>query len=1425
MNPKKLLAMLLALLIAFSALPTAVWAADVEAEPQAVSKEECWEDTSDDTLQDVSEDDFTDASDGIIEDVPQEALDDSAIISDAEASQGGGISIMSLLPLQERIGYVTINRIDYITEELVGKPQNSLYVYEALGSILTQYGVLNSADEHYDGVIMWSYNNDNYEQVAWNDIITLSSSSDSIWFILDDGDQLNPENVRYNITITINGFESAFMEKTSVGVYNDAGESVSVLSQYRYWNSSVAGRYYSFYKSVSDMTFAKDEIPGVLLSLPEGYSAESITVYNGMYYSANEIAQVEAEDVTAQILGFGESSQPYKIDQSYHGDNYYSKSVTIVITIGENGKIVIPTNIVVYSSANSINILFRDKGSNKYATTPLYDENGSYNNHYGYNTPVYNYGRDFESIESYLSAYYNDYFDPDSSGRNPDRIKCAFIGNYTSFEDAQTNGAQDIKEELFSINGHAVDFLSGDDGVAYTSDGCVVDTKTLYVTIIDVYENIYNLSYSIGVLTELKVNLSFNSEDDYSKMKLYSETNGSYSLMGSLPVYKYGNSFTDIHTSLSAAYYDSVIDRSGAGSRNLDIIAAAYIGNFSSSEEAQSANATDIKESLFTPEGINADFSQGEDSIAYTANFAHRVWIDGYTLNWIDEGVSNYVVYAYIDGSILNIWQVGKTTRFDFGSELPTHYLDKTISFIVYSYGMLGSATYNSGNTGSGFDDSSVEKVNLKTIHITAIDTYGIVYNMSYSVGIMAEPGDEQPEKPDKPITPSDGTYLTIDGAVKEPEEGSDYAPNLNTYKVRSSDDSYYKNGYQTLFVLDGNQPYASDTIVPTFTTSTGARAYAGLDVANESMTSALRQYSGKSQVPFRSGEPILYSAAAESGNHYGNYWVTYVTRQSGGSKLFVNATNYAGHYIDDKPSREIFYNDDFGYNHDILFANIGDEELTGIKVELKNAKGVMLDPYWTVLDSSIAKLAPFTSTNPPYSNANGNRLVGELNNIAKIRLLPSLVYQDVYGGLYVENGDSLYNQVREVSYFGEISGTLVISADDNDPVEIVLTGIAGTPKIVTEEIIDGVKYVPYSSMIQTNSMYGTGSMKFSVIDGTLPKGIELLPNGELYGIPAEFGDFTFTVETRFVGTAPGNIDISGFVDTREFTITIKENTDENVDAVNGDAQGYQLTDKISKYVTIYYRSVTDDGLPVIEKIEVDSDLFRSEGSYTTEFKAFYIDSIKLVENVDYYAEEGSTKITILAEAFSHVGLADGNIAHTLAAEFRTSDEDLKRSAQNVYLEYVEYKKQEQNNTGTTNPNYPTIQYPLAPNSYVSVNAVMVFVDSEGNSLTNLSLELHSDVKYAIADVNGFAVFNNVEFGRHTLYLTDLATNTTVSKTFTIVSGFDAGLNGDIITAEIGETIYITIVYDGNSLTLYSATLDIDVPQEGSCNEEETEFA
>ncbi len=494
-------------------------------------------------------------------------------------------------------------------------------------------------------------------------------------------------------------------------------------------------------------------------------------------------------------------------------------------------------------------------------------------------------------------------------------------------------------------------------------------------------------------------------------------------------------------------------------------------------------------------------------------------------------------------------------------------------------------------------------------LNITVFDVYGNVLHKTFNV---AESSEDEAQNP-----LSSDTYFTVSGAYDPVYEVS-----CDTYVMSYQDDSYYPSGYQTLFVLNREGSASGEEgLKPYFWHADKANIFASIDG-----TSGELQESGENLLPVTYGKPIHYSASAEDGTNLRQYFVTFVT-QTEGSALFVNAATNSDHIDDDTglPMRTVILDATHKYRHDILFANFGNEEMTGLKVALTGANGIKLDDYWTIRPDSVGTLPPFDEGDP--------------DNYGKIRIVP--VDKDA---------------------FAKVSGKLTISADGVDPVTILLTGSVGKPKITTTVMKDGaVKYVPYSTLIQTNYIGDvTDAIAFSITKGELPDGVGLKPNGEVYGVPLETGTFTFTVKASLK-------DDPSVSDSRAYTLVVAENTDENVE--NATDAGYELIDRIPRVIT-------------------PADyLFHSEGELG-EFIAIYIDGRKLDVNAEYLLEEGSTKITVLEETFGDEGEGD----HTIAAEFRIDgDEDgeMKRVAQNFTLEEGEDEPDE--------PEEPTVNPPKPP--------------------------------------------------------------------------------------------------------------------------------
>ncbi len=424
----------------------------------------------------------------------------------------------------------------------------------------------------------------------------------------------------------------------------------------------------------------------------------------------------------------------------------------------------------------------------------------------------------------------------------------------------------------------------------------------------------------------------------------------------------------------------------------------------------------------------------------------------------------------------------------------------------------------------------------------------------------------------------------------------------------RTTLDTLYSYGYQTLFINDETVDLSK--LKPTFWCPDSVRVHVGEE-----------QISGVSEQDFSKGS-VYY--AVHVGDNLKNYQVTFAKKEKG-PKLFVNGPS----------EREIFLDEYFEGKHDILIANIGDEKLTGLNVELLDAVNVKLDDYWVVGGEKNDTLAAFDSVNFHSSYS-------ELANLAKIRLLP--------------DGE------------GDVTGTLKISADGQKDVYIKLTGHAGNPKIITESLSDAVKYVPYSYVVATNNMHDWNKVTFSISSGTLPEGLKLYPNtGEIYGVPLETGEFPITVKATYSRReyTPSYV---------ELTLIVNDNTNQNV--YNSSDEGYEIKQYIG----------TEDIMGTYDYLlnNINDQTFISTGEYH-EFIDFWLNGEKLTEGEDYIKNSGSTRITIRSQTFRDKAKEGSN---TIAAEFRVGGDkskELKRTAQNFRLDIQQSDNNDNNNNDSEN--------------------------------------------------------------------------------------------------------------------------------------------
>ena len=455
------------------------------------------------------------------------------------------------------------------------------------------------------------------------------------------------------------------------------------------------------------------------------------------------------------------------------------------------------------------------------------------------------------------------------------------------------------------------------------------------------------------------------------------------------------------------------------------------------------------------------------------------------------------------------------------------------------------------------------------------------------------------------PIIGEADPWLRVIGA--KDNEGNEY----DTYVIENGNhinmDTYYGYGYQTVLIKDADAKLSK--LKPNFWYANTERVYAtSKDTGEKIEDGHLRDFRNNNQQYVG----IIIDNNKENER---NYWVTFKKLNNNGAELFVYGPN----------EREVILDEYFEFKHDILIANIGNIPLEDISVELLDAQNVKLDTYWTIGGKGNNTLESFTATS-------FDTQYGELPNISKIRLLPDGT--------------------------GEVKGTLIVKAKNQNPVKIDLHGTAQNPEIITEKLKEAVKYVPYQHIISTNNMHDWVETKFSIVDGVLPEGIALNSDtGELYGVPIvpdgmEEVIYTFTVEAKYL--VDGQEDYFD-VSYKKLKLVVKPNTNKNVYLASDSEDGYYIEQHIGTEM-IKYEYVLD---------VFEDTLFVSKGQFW-EFKYLWLNGEKLEEGIDFVKEEGSTKITIKSQTFENK--VEPNKTNTIAMEFRNEDNELHRTSQNFVL-------------------------------------------------------------------------------------------------------------------------------------------------------------
>lgn len=654
----------------------------------------------------------------------------------------------------------------------------------------------------------------------------------------------------------------------------------------------------------------------------------------------------------------------------------------------------------------------------------------------------------------------------------------------------------------------------------------------------------------------------------------------------------------------------------------------AYEGKYSSIAEI--AGATDITDKIFA-----TDMTQ--NGAGYEVTDWHDVWITivAYDTAGKESGILPVCInlynltsggdmgagalYTYQNGNYDFVYNTSRSIIDSTGKRQLTFELYKgySVSDVYYMYlNYYKMGKENNGAVTSAFagkyatisEAQSAGAINIKDDLFRLNGKNG--YKADYSLGVdftifVGNDGDLNQEiyhytvktvegQTTKPNYFSNSTSVDFTGL--NDQDGNFVAVQF----IQPTEDSYAEFNYLTITVFDDTD---LSNIAPCFRTDSGVSLYA------ENGNS--KEVSGQSYHDFSNG-PVQYTAVAEDGKASKNYWLQVVKRTSG-NNLYVNSladtqaktVNQNGVIYS---IREVMLDGYHNYYHDIVLANMGTQSIPNLKVEL-NSDQVVLDQYWTL--SGNYELSPLG-----YDNSTGTV---KAENLAKIRLKSK-------DG--VEAGTN-------------VSGTVTIKSGETALMVLTLTGLVGDPSITTKDIPAAVKYVPYGTVIQNNNKYSWNKTSYTMVSGTLPAGMVIRENGEIYGVPQETGEFTFTVQLN-------NSESSFKSDEETYTLKVLDNTNDNVE--NATDSGYELRERLSNVV--------------VGTTGADSQNFVSIGDLD-EFQSLYLDGQELTKGSDYSAERGSTRITISTQTLSRGGKG----SHTIALEFRQKDTDtLKRAAQNYIV-------------------------------------------------------------------------------------------------------------------------------------------------------------
>ncbi len=352
----------------------------------------------------------------------------------------------------------------------------------------------------------------------------------------------------------------------------------------------------------------------------------------------------------------------------------------------------------------------------------------------------------------------------------------------------------------------------------------------------------------------------------------------------------------------------------------------------------------------------------------------------------------------------------------------------------------------------------------------------------------------------------------------------------------------------------------------------------------------------------------------------------------------------------------------------------------------------------------------------------------------------------------------------------GEISGELVVSCDQQEDLVVKLSGESEWYSSA-DKVEKLVKYVVYSFLVDKDQNGGTYR-----VEGKLPEGMIFdADRREIYGCPLKEGQYDFSVINEMGGESKTTTYTMLVLTNDDLNVRMETHTDGFAGFDFSDSNLWEVFDKWERALKVTDRDV----------------LFISEGLYKYYVKV-WLNGEELVEDIDFTAESGSTRITLLSQTIKSkcktITQEEGEKfsyateqANTLCVEFNIhpnktirGEEYLRRTCQDFWVINNEEEREVDSRDYTT-----TIDVSVA--------------DGSGNAMSDYVVELHSEVQTAKTDASGNVQFASVEMGSHALYVKNNDGSVVAERHFTLVPGEQTSYDGDTITVARGDSVKLTM--------------------------------